>query len=67
MKDIEIFAWWSNTDWYVPQKQVDLSQYHHVELIQQGHEVDLFLAWNGTEKTSGRLFKGKWNSGVPVK
>lgn len=60
---IEVHAFWSNEDWYSPSKTIDLSQYDHIELLQEGFKIDVFIAWNGSDKKTGRLFKGKWNSG----
>lgn len=61
---IEVECWLkNNTEWYYPQKNVDLSMYNHVELLSTSYHGDLFYAYMEDNKLNGRLFKGKWNKG----
>ena len=55
----------NNTDWYYPEKEVDLSVYDNVDLLSTSHYGDLFYAYNNNDKENGgRLFRGRWNKGI---
>jgi len=64
MKKIEVYAW-LKTDftWYVPIKEVDLTEYKNLELLSISFYGDLFNGYNDVKK-DGRLFRGRWNDGV---
>lgn len=65
MNPIQPIAWLKDIhrEWYKPEKEIDLSEYDYIELLQRGY-YDLFYCWHDkTGKTNGRLFYGHWNSG----
>ena len=61
---IKVECWLkNNTEWYYPEKKVDLSIYDHIELLSTLHFGDIFYAYNEGQKMNGRLFRGIWNDG----
>jgi hypothetical protein len=65
MNPIQPIAWFKNhtTEWYKPEKEIDLTEYDYIELLQRGY-YDTFICWHdSTGKVNGRLFYGHWNSG----
>lgn len=62
---IKVECWLkNNTEWYYPEREVDLSKYDHIELLSITYYGDLFYAYMDGDKGDGRLFKGKWNKGI---
>ena len=55
----------NNTEWYYPQKDVDLSGYDYVEVLSLSHYGDLFYAYNNGDKHNGRLFRGRITTNKP--
>jgi len=61
-KKIKAKCWLkNNTEWYYPNKEIDLSIYDKIDLLSKSFYGDLFYAYNDNDKENGILFKGKWN------
>jgi hypothetical protein len=65
MKKIKVEAFMkTDFSWYVPIKEVDLTEYKNIELLSKSYYGDLFYAYNDDKIEDGRLFRGRWNDGV---
>jgi hypothetical protein len=56
----------NNTEWYQPQKEVDLTEWDFIELLSTSYYGDLFYAYNNGDKEHGILYRGRWNKGIII-